>query len=762
MDEFPGDESAGQHLWLPPLVATESVNQKLIKGLRHLDPNHNFGSVPPQPVPGERCTRSASGDRSLKSISRYGVRANDRAAEADAEFSSSDAKTNSDNSGSAARLIGMSCGREIAAANKAFESIVAGIDSALAGGQNTTTTVKKDETIQERIELHTTKHYKVPLPSRPTVVSVIVTRTSGAAPALWASTSAERPSSKNYEIKGKAVSAHEERIVYEHAISADEGEDTAGIDRRQAVPRCRELYVTLDAEAGECSYRLHVSWTNIKIVLTRNEISSQVQKMRRGWEARLGELQREQGAREQFEEHVRTLHEMMIDKKKDLYGGKDFTAQNYRSAPVSDPRARVLMLQKQALKRCERQDQARVQRERIEQETDRNNVAWLNKSEMRRQQREQEELERQQEQREKDRQCDWLQRLALIAFIENTKKMSKELMEIQAITRARMRAAGIIHRWVLQRLCYRQRNKMYKNMIRFRMALSAYARHCKPAALCASEPVIRVFLDQYAFHREAPSIQGSFRRFRARVVQIQKWWYQLKMIRAAYISLFLPMWSEIQNRLYKEAAMVQAQKDEELYEEEQRIRKDAVAGRVSQETLDRIQKRKNSAGHLPPTPMATPAGARPTLASLKSMKTRHMHEADMPMTMEERVKLVEAHQEVIPGYIVQVALGDYIRHMQQTHTERLKKWEDEKGQNTFVHDVEIFSGHTDDVNRLARPRVVYVNRKELQKIVKNAIDEWERGGYKHVRHNRLRILSRPFKKWAQLQAILHPHFARPE
>mmetsp|Transcript_124760 Transcript_124760/g.216324 ORF Transcript_124760/g.216324 Transcript_124760/m.216324 type:complete len:766 (-) Transcript_124760:45-2342(-) len=751
-EEFAGDALPAQHGgWLPPLVATESASAKLIKGLRQLDPNRNFGQQASQFVPGERgAVRPAtSGERSLKSISRYGLRANDRAAEADAEMTSNDANGNSESS--AAWLIGMSCGRDIAAANKAFENIVAGIDSALAGGYCTTKTVKRDETIQERVDLHAVRHYKVPLPSRPTVVTVIVTRTSGAAPALWASTSAERPSSKNYELKGKASGSLEERIVYEHAISADEGEENATIDRRQAVPRCRELYVTVEAEAGECAYRLHVNWTNIKIVLTRNEISSQVQKIRRGWEARLGELQREPGQREQFEEHVRTLQDIMYDKKKELYGGKDFTQRNLRDAPVSDTRARIVKLQNQALTRCQRTDLARAAREKMERETMRNNVAWLNKSEIRRQQREQQELQRQQEQREKDRQCEWLQRLAAIAFVEQTKQRSKELMEMQAITRERMRAAGLIHRWVLQRLCYRQRNKLYKNVIHLRMALAGYVRHCRPAALCASEPVIRMFLDQYAFARESPSITGGFRRFRARVVMIQKWWFQLKTIRLAYISLFMPMWCEILTRVYKEMAVEQVRQEEVRAQEEETARKKAMQGRVT--------------GVLEVPSIKNPRRGSNLLqrqSTMRSIRTRGSLEDDGPMTKEELLKHIEATQDKIPSYISHMVLKDYIKSMQRSHQDRLAQWKSQIRKTQLAHDVEVFSGRTDHQHALKKPRVVYIDPDELEAEVKKTIAIWDNGGYKHIRHNRLRLVKRVFNKWYKMQQILAAGAARIE
>merc|ERR1719199_1359923 len=105
--------------------------------------------------------------------------------------------------------------------------------------------VKRDEVITETVSLHGLRHYKVNLPSRPTVITVSLTKQSGATPTLWGSTHAERPNSKNYTIKGK-----DDKIVYEHALlQVEDSEEMATmVDRRHAVPTCRELFVTVEAE----------------------------------------------------------------------------------------------------------------------------------------------------------------------------------------------------------------------------------------------------------------------------------------------------------------------------------------------------------------------------------------------------------------------------------------------------------------------------------------------------------------------------------
>eukprot|EP00435_Cladocopium_sp_Y103_P074085 s126_g46.t1 len=100
--------------------------------------------------------------------------------------------------------------------------------------------VKQDEVVLESFKVQEVKHYKVILPSRPMVVTIAVTRTSGAtSPQLFGSTVTKRPTSMDNEFKGK-----EDKLIYQHAIlpSTDaDGEDRAEppVPPRVSVPNCR-------------------------------------------------------------------------------------------------------------------------------------------------------------------------------------------------------------------------------------------------------------------------------------------------------------------------------------------------------------------------------------------------------------------------------------------------------------------------------------------------------------------------------------------
>merc|ERR1740121_2986270 len=48
---------------------------------------------------------------------------------------------------------------------------------------------------------------------------------------------------------------------------------------------------------------------------------------------------------------------------------------------------------------------------------------------------------------------------------------------------------------------------------------------------------------------------------------------------------------------------------------------------------------------------------------------------------------------------------------------------------------------------IKQPRVVYIDKTELETVVRAKITTWKNGGYKHIVANRKRILKKPFKAW---------------
>jgi len=524
--------------------------------------------------------------------------------------------------------------------------------------------------------------------------------------------------------------------------AADDTEDVGGLDRRSAVPACRELFVTAEAEAGECTYRLLVTFGVIKIVLSRAEIASQVQKIRRGWEARVAMLQREPAQREQFEEHVRAVLEERRSRKRDHHRGMNFLDRNARQVSEASPRRRLLKLQKQALRGFARHDAVNHAREEIEEEEEHRKVSWLNKSEQRRVLRA-EELQRQEmEQRQQDLQRQWLTKMAMLAFAEKTARTFTELRDAHEFIQKQICSAGVIHKYFVRSLCRKRRSELYRNVIKLRVALIAYTRMVRPAVMSASQPVIRGFLDVYAFHRESPTLSGALNRFRARVVLIQKWWAQLKLIRKAYVCLFLPFWIEIQMRVYKEWSHEIASQEHAAMQAENDIRKTLAAGRVSDmEKASRLSRRNLTKG-----------------PSVLRTNTRGSFDSEADLSVPARQATIEQNMDQLPVREVKPLLTAYICKMQRSHKQRVKDWEENRQAAQWAKDLEGFGVHEDAPKGAkpgalssTKPRVVYKDFTELEALVRQHMERWKKaeGDFKHVKAGRRNIMKQPFRAWVR-------------
>lgn len=236
---------------------------------------------------------------------------------------------------------------DVAAAE--FENLVSEIEEQLHGGDSSVRVVRKGECVSEHVPARTLRRYKVLLPSRPAEVIVELHRTAGRAPAIWASTSEKEPCENKYDFKGK-----DDKLVYKHVLDA--GDEESGVDRRHVAPKCRELFLTVEAQIAECHYELSVTFARAKVALSRKEMAAQVAKIHNSWAARIHELQHDLLAREEFDDHVDGLQETNLRNKRRLAGGHNFVRRNIGNAQGCTQKSRVVGVHKRALQNCARHD----------------------------------------------------------------------------------------------------------------------------------------------------------------------------------------------------------------------------------------------------------------------------------------------------------------------------------------------------------------------------------------------------------------------
>lgn len=342
---------------LPPLKPA-SANCSLLQNLKQLQA---ASLQPARQSPRQPASLDA---RSLRTISTVSRRANACVQELDAEMVASQASRKRGavlDRGISRSIIEIVDAEALSGDSSDFETLVSEIDNALHGNTSNHRTLRKGEVLPDRLAPRGVHYFKVPLPSRPTEVTVSVSRPSGSKPlGLWASTSCEKPHTGNYEIKGK-----DDKIVYKHVLSPSQHEEDISncVDRRHAVPSCREMFFAVEAQANEAHFELSVSFQPLNVVLTRKELAGQLLKIRRSWEARILELQREPVAREQFEEHIVEIKSKRAETQQTMSHGQNFVERNRRCVQDWTPRSKRTGLHKRALQMCARQEAASRRRD---------------------------------------------------------------------------------------------------------------------------------------------------------------------------------------------------------------------------------------------------------------------------------------------------------------------------------------------------------------------------------------------------------------
>lgn len=589
--------------------------------------------------------------------------------------------------------------------------------------------VKQDEVVLETLKMQEVRHYKVALPSRPVVVTVSVTRTSGVSPALWGSTQAKRPSNIDNEYKGK-----DDKLVYEHAVmpSTDQdGEDRAEANTRVTVPSFREFYFTLDASRAECTLKFVVSFGNIKVKV-EDIFSPKVARARHGWEARLAAVTRTRQTREDFEERLHVMQTQRKQKIEEFASGRNFLEANQLSLAMENWPQRQLKIQRKAVFACHRQTVASWRRERLEEEQQERHVQWMSRAENKRREREEQELQHALQLQQESRHQTWLTDLMVGTFVKTVAEIFQERRREMDRIRRELASATVLDSTFRRNLVRKRRSMIWRNAIKMRLAMTIYARTVLPMVKCLAAPLIKDFITTNAFNKEAPSISTVFSQYRASVMRIQHFWLQLRIMRKAYLPVLMPVWKACEEQVYEvfekdlsaaRAAAAKAQ-DEKFAE---------LAG-----LLDRKSPRHKGSE-------ADRRGAKDP----KKIRMRTMPALSRAQASSK--DLHEAAEEHVPTYIAELALYEHITLMQHTFPARVKKWEESMREAQDNADVENFlktaeaESSTVKQLRLSRPRKIYVDEEEIMSLVRRTVDTWHKGGFIDVKLNRRRILRFGFK-----------------
>jgi len=603
------------------------------------------------------------------------------------------------------------------AARKAYESIVMGIDAALLSGQKLQL-VKPGEIIHDTLPLKMVHHFKVSLPARPTQVYINVQTVTGMMPDVLASREVEKPHIKNHEFKAK-----DGRLLYEHVLRTD-GDDLE--DESNMVPSFQTLYFSLHAEAAECSCKIFVAMRPIKIVISRGHTPARLGRSR--LEAKIKDLQREPNELSKFEEHCRDLKDKYAERQFHLHRGRNFREENVLAVPFTDVPSKLTKLRGRALAACARQDEASKRRAERDHEAEQRKLTKLK----RRRQREMEEEAQRLAELAEEMQRAWLQDLAMTIFIRRLEVQVSGGRHMRTFFSNQISSAGVMHHFIIRWFCYHRRRRLYAEIVRFRVALMAYARHARMMTFHMAHTKVSGFLKQYAFHREAPSVIGSLRRMRMRVVQVQRLWLQKRMRREAYIELFLPIWVELQETLVKEKPSIMDDDGDDppsRHMSPEPTKKSMTQAKTMNSTAGSPDSRSRSRGR----------------ASRKNTVTTNFGDLSSDYVAPDG-------QDVVPPSYIRVLLNDYLISMERSRESRIKAWEEEKAKLALQKDLQDVLGTTGQASSVMptlrpRPPLVYRDMDELKALVEEKLHMWRTGHFREVRHNYLRLLRDYWRQW---------------
>lgn len=600
--------------------------------------------------------------------------------------------------------------------------------------------VKQDEVVLESFKVQEVKHYKVILPSRPMVVTITVTRTSGASsPQLFGSMVTKRPTSMDNEFKGK-----EDKMIYQHAIlpSTDaDGEDRAEpVLPRATVPNCRELYFTLDAYRSECTLKFQVTFSNLKLKLSDDGFSPKVARSRHGWEARLAEVTRTARTREDFEEKLKVMEAARRHKIEEFARGRNFLELNQARLSAEHWSQRHMKIQRKAVIASQRQTEAMRRREEYEEATQERHVLWMSRAENKRREREEQELRRSLELQQEIRQQSWFAKIFVVTFQKTTAEIFQERKRELDQLRKQLASATVLDSSFRRALVRKRRNMIWRNAIKLKVAVTVYARTVLPMVKALASPLIKDFISLNAFNKEAPSIHNVFSHYRASVMRIQRFWLRIRMMRKAFVRVLMPAWSKCEAEVY------------EIYEKDQEAAR-AAAAKAQDEKFAALE------GLLMEE-------KRPSKSTKDKDKSKLESRFDSKDAAKKRIRTmpsltrasvsqttpgVDEFDEPLPVYVADLALYGQIALMQRTFPVRLSRWGESMQQAQDNADVEKFVKSTEGESssmkqlRLSRPRKIYVDEDEIMALVRRTVDSWHLGGFVHVKANRLRLLRFGFR-----------------
>lgn len=690
--------------------------------------------------------------------------------------------------------------KEMHAREARYQELVKDIDAAIHGTDLPITPLHANKVIIDRVGdacMTTRLYYMLRLPHCRAQVDVHMTRETGPMPAMYVSTTVQRPSPEENDF-----TALDGEVSYQHDHADDDEEGAAhhheGAAHHHGESTSSALYICVAGSDAVSAFRLRCSVRRgplRHVVATdhgETSASHLVDAQGLGWASgnklslRLQKLTREPLERERLEESNRRFRH-----KRRLRWTQNFRKINatdiYRHAPELQDEQR----QQKKLTDSEHFSKVLQNAQQIEQRKEEHFVELCQRDQVRQNKREEEARRAEKEARRENRRQAWIEKFALISYTVNLLRRVEESKKLYVRMMLEWRASIKIQKFVLLSLSQWRRQGLYRNLIMLRMALPASTRHLRPAAYAVITPRIKWFLHVHALSKELPDVSGMVKRFLGRVRLVQRNFRRLRLSQAARTEALM-------NRFHAaEFIDMPVEAHHESFHPSRTFPK-SKHRQSPDKGLDRKTPRKTQAAeHIAATPRGPRRGSNVTAPPTPQMhatqprqSTGVPHTPQMHPTPSSRMRKLGKRlsigdidpllsnesgdhrrrsvtladgehafirdykgEELLPYFVRFKAVKNHVREMQRNLYERVQEWEKRrnKKENQMAAALQAWGfGDSTDLEQKVGPRPRPVELHRLKDLYASTYEAWIHGEYRSVVHYRRKILSTFWVIWIKI------------
>jgi len=609
-----------------------------------------------------------------------------------------------------------------------FHELVTQIDEAFNGGVPEETRTgpavifRPGSVVEETLEANSVMFFIVPLPRRKVEMIVNMVKLSGAMPELFGSDTETRPRAKNHEIEaegGEILYRYDPDLQARTALylGVETSEHPSSFRLRSAIRRF----------AGDGGEDANPSGS---LTSARNRIAQ-----------KLAEINKDNLTRDAFKEREQEAKAHMRRKGA---CDKNFTRINQQK--VQDW-ADGLDVHNQKLAALHNARLALVERRREEVEEAREHRMnwWVDKFEVRRLEKEEEARLEQEALMQVKRRQDWLIYLTHVSFAMTLFNSAREEKARREMAHKIANAVQTIQRCALRSISAFRRRKLYRNVIKMRLAVIAMARQMRPNVNTMAQDRLQWFLNLHLHSRAEPSVSATIKRYMNAVRKVQRAFRRGLMIRAAQTEALMNHFSQ-ENLVKHELAI--------LMEDT----------RLSPEAKATIRKSLHSDGSIAPAKTKSPGKASEVPKPGKAAKKVEKPKAESKPEKRRGAVVMDFNavipdyapawvlsyqgEEILPLYLRKHVIRLHVGQMHGSYRRRIAEWEKKKQE--LALDIELSKMQLGEKSAQLKeiefvPQVVEVRR--IRGLFHETYNCWMNGGFKEMRHNRRRQESWIFELW---------------